>query len=139
MRVFLDTNVIIDFYAKREDFFLPASIIIDLAYKKKIDIIVSAITFVNAFFILRKTYHQEDLYSKLKRLADICIISKIDESIIKKCLDDESLDFEDAVQYASSKTLDADVLITRNTKHFKDFAVKVQTPMEFLNSNVFFS
>ena len=134
MRVFLDTNVVIDFYARREDFFLPASVIIDLAHKKKIDIVVSSLTFVNAFFILRKTYHKEDLYLKLSKLAAICTITKIDEEIIKLCLQKEVADFEDAVQYVSAKTSDIDVIITRNPKHFKDFDVNVQTPSEFLDN-----
>lgn len=134
MRVFLDTNVVIDFYARREDFFLPASVIIDLAHKKRIDIVVSSLTFVNAFFILRKTYHKEDLYLKLSKLAAICTITKIDEEIIKLCLQKEVADFEDAVQYVSAKTSDIDVIITRNPKHFKDFDVNVQTPSEFLDN-----
>ena len=134
MRVFLDTNVVIDFYARREDFFLPASVIIDLAHKKRIDIVVSSLTFVNAFFILRKTYHKEDLYLKLSKLAAICTITKIDEEIIKLCLQKEVADFEDAVQYESAKTSDIDVIITRNPKHFKDFDVNVQTPSEFLDN-----
>lgn len=137
MKVFLDTNVVIDFYAKREDFFLPASVIIDLAHKKRIDIVVSSLTFVNAFFILRKTYHKDNLYSKLSKLAGICIITKIDEEIIKSCLQDEVADFEDAVQCASAKTADIDVIITRNPNHFKDFDVKIQTPSEFLDNFIF--
>ena len=133
MKVFLDTNVIIDFYARREDFFLPASIIIDMAYKKRIDIVVSSLTFVNAFFILRKTYNKESLYPKLRKLADICAITRIDEEIIKSCLQREVFDFEDAVQYTSSKTLDVDVIVTRDPKHYKEFDIKVQTPTEFLD------
>ena len=133
MKVFLDTNVIIDFYARREDFFLPASIIIDMAYKKRIDIVVSSLTFVNAFFILRKTYNKESLYPKLRKLADICVITRIDEEIIKSCLQREVSDFEDAVQYTSSKTLDVDVIVTRDPKHYKEFDIKVQTPTEFLD------
>lgn len=33
MKVFLDTNVVIDFYAQRNDFFHAAAVIIDLAVK----------------------------------------------------------------------------------------------------------
>ena len=134
MRVFLDTNVVIDFYAKREEFFLPASVIVDLAHKKRIDLVVSSLTFVNAFFILRKVYHKEDLYTKLSKFASICTITRIDEEIVKLCLQEEFADFEDAVQCASAKTLDIDARVTRNPKHFKDFDVKVQTPSEFLDN-----
>ena len=40
MKVFLDTNIIIDFYDKRGEFYYPAAIIFDLAYKGKIQICV---------------------------------------------------------------------------------------------------
>ena len=66
MIVFLDTNVIIDFYAKREEFFRPSAILMDLAYQGKISIAVFAITFVNAFFLLRKFYDASLLYEKMK-------------------------------------------------------------------------
>ena len=46
MKVFLDTNIIIDFYDKRGEFYYPAAIIFDLAYKGKIQLYVSATTFV---------------------------------------------------------------------------------------------
>ena len=46
MKVFLDTNIIIDFYARREEFFRPASIIFDLAYHGNISIYVSSLTFI---------------------------------------------------------------------------------------------
>lgn len=40
MKVFLDTNIIIDFYDKRGEFYYPAAIIFDLAYKGKIQLYV---------------------------------------------------------------------------------------------------
>ena len=51
MKVFLDTNIVIDFYDQRGDFYYPAAVIFDLAHKRKIQLYVSAIKFVNSFFI----------------------------------------------------------------------------------------
>lgn len=134
MKVFLDTNIIIDFYDEREDFFHPAALIIELAYQQKIQIAVSAITFVNAFYILRKSYEQKELYQAMKRLATLCIISPIDAEIINTCLDMQSKDFEDAVQYKSAQSIEADIIITRNKKDYKSFQITTQTPIEFLDS-----
>ena len=67
MKVFLDTNVIIDFYAQRESFFRPAAIIVDLAMRGNIELCVSSLSFVNAFYVLRKTYQVEELYDKFKQ------------------------------------------------------------------------
>lgn len=133
MNVFLDTNVVIDFYDQRGEFYYPAAIIFDLAYKGKIKIFVSATTFVNAFFILRKSYTSSELYQSMRNLAALCEITEVDENIINKCLEEERKDFEDSVQYESSKIHQADIVITRNIKDFKDFASNIKTPNEFLD------
>lgn len=134
MKVFLDTNIIIDFYDEREEYFHPAALIIELAHQKKIQIAVSAITFVNAFYILRKSYEQEELYHAMKKLAALCIISPVDMGIIENSLALQSKDFEDAVQYQSAQSIEADVIITRNKKDYKTFQITTQTPIEFLDS-----
>lgn len=133
-KVFLDTNVIIDFYARREEFFKPAAVIIDLAVKGYVDIYVSSLTFVNAFYVLRKTYNVDNLYQKLKSLSELCRITALDEDGIKYGLDNRGLDFEDTVQYISAMSIKPDVIVTRNIKHFKNIDVAVNSPTDFLDS-----
>ena len=134
MNVFLDTNIVIDFYDKRGEFYYPAAIIFDLAHKNKITIFVSAITFVNAFFLLRKSYSHEELYKSMRELSTLCETTRVDSAIIRKCLEEERKDFEDGVQYESALIKDVDVVVTRNVKDFLDFANNVQTPTDFLDS-----
>lgn len=134
MKVFLDTNIVIDFYDQRGEFYYPAAVIFDLAHKGKIQLYVSAITFVNAFFILRKSYLREELYQSMLELASLCEITEIDKNTIKRCLTFERKDFEDSVQYESAMLNQVDVIVTRNVKDFKDFANNILTPTEFLES-----
>lgn len=134
MKVFLDTNIVIDFYDKRGEFYYPAAIIFDLASKDKINLFVSAVTFVNAFFLLRKSYSHEELYKSMRELSTLCQITRVDSAIIRKCLEEERKDFEDGVQYESALINNVDVVVTRNIKDFLDFATNVQTPSEFLDS-----
>ena len=134
MKVFLDTNVVIDFYDQRGEFYYPAAVIFDLAHKGKIQLYVSAITFVNAFFILRKSYSGDELYQSMLGLASLCEITDVNKDIIKRCLTLERKDFEDSVQYESALLQQVDVIVTRNVKDFKDFAENVQTPTDFLES-----
>lgn len=89
MKIFLDTNIIIDFYEQRGEFYYPAAIIFDLAYKRRIQLYVSAITFVNAFFLLRKAYPLKALYQSMQGLASLCEITDVDKDIIRKCLKSE--------------------------------------------------
>ena len=118
MKVFLDTNIVIDFYDQRGDFYYPAAVIFDLAHKRKIQLYVSAITFVNAFFILRKSYSREELYQSMLGLASLCEITDVDKEIIKKCLSFERKDFEDSVQYESA-LLHKGVCYGKHRRHYK--------------------
>lgn len=132
MKVFLDTNIVVDFYDCRGDFYYPAAIIFDLARKGDLEMYVSSLTFVNAFFLLRKSYSRADLYTSMRRLASLCKITEIEENIIHRSLCRETRDFEDCVLYESALLHQVDVIITRNVKDFKDFVGNVQTPNEFL-------
>ena len=44
-KVFLDTNVFIDFLARRGQFFSPAAKIVQLSQDQKIELLVSALSF----------------------------------------------------------------------------------------------
>ena len=133
MRVFIDTNVIIDFYDKRIDFYLPASQIFELAKKDAFEMAVSSISFVNAFYLLRKSYSKEELYNLLNGLSKLCKIAPVGEKEIKEGLALFGKDFEDSVQYKSAISTNADVIVTRNKKDFDSFNLKVMTPIEFLD------
>lgn len=48
MKVFLDTNVILDFYDSNRGHYMPAAVVIDLAVKGKIQLAVCAQSFITA-------------------------------------------------------------------------------------------
>ena len=56
MKLFLDTNIVVDFYAQRDPFFSSAWKIIELAERGLVDIVVSSLTIINLAYILRKGY-----------------------------------------------------------------------------------
>lgn len=132
MKVFLDTNVIMDFCAKRLPFFEDASFIIDMGYRKEITLIVSSLTFINVAYILRKAYPQEMVLRKLESLAKICVVSPIDEEAILKGIHLQAKDFEDSVQYLSALSCDAEIIVTSDEKGFEDFPIQVMTPNVFV-------
>lgn len=134
MRIFLDTNVIIDFCAEREDYFHEAAVIFQLGKEGKIELCASATTFINSFYILRKDYSHEELYKRLSKIAQACSITPSDSTVIKKAFENVYPDFEDAVQYFSAKSLAADIIITRNKKDFSMASnEELMTPEEFLD------
>lgn len=132
MRVFLDTNVVIDFCAERKPFFSSAAKLIDMAVEKDIDIIISSLSFINVAYIMRKRYDKETVLEKLKSLAECCTVSRIDDKVILSAISAKPVDFEDCVQYESAKTENADVIITRDEKGFVDLGMAFMSPDLFI-------
>lgn len=134
MKVFLDTNIVMDFCARRIPFFESASLIIDMGYRKELTLIVSSLAFINVAYILRKAYPQDLVMQKLSNFAKICTVSPIDEETILAGIRMKAKDFEDSVQYLSALKCGADIIITRDVEGFKDFPILSQLPDEFLKS-----
>lgn len=133
MKVFLDTNVILDFYDSNRGHYMPTAIVFDLAIKGEIQLAVCAQSFITAFYLLRKAYDKDELYRSMKSLFKLCQITSVDEQIIERALLREGCDFEDTVQYFSSKTIDADIILTRDSKGFNEYDIRHITAEEFLN------
>ncbi|MBQ0020986.1 MAG: PIN domain-containing protein [Bacteroidales bacterium] len=134
MKVLIDTNVLLDFYCERQDSYQDAANIFDLACKGKIEIWVSPISFVNLFYITRKTYTVEQRYEILRGLMQICNIASTDKFVLSEALSNVVSDFENMVQYHSARLVSADCIVTRNVKDFTtSTAVKVMTPSQFLD------
>jgi predicted nucleic acid-binding protein len=133
MKVFLDTNVIIDYFDSQREHYLPATILFDLAMKGKLELTVCAQSFITAFYILGKSYPKPELYTSMRSLYKLCGVTPVDASIIEQALALESIDFEDTVQYLSSSTADADIIITRDEHGFCDFPIKHISAEQFLD------
>lgn len=138
MKILIDTNVLLDFYCQREDFYQPAAYIFDLACNGKIEIWVSPISFVNFFYITRKEYTIEQRYEILRGLMQICNIASTDKFVLSEALSKIVPDFEDMVQYHSALLVSADCIVTRNIKDFPVTTMPIMTPTQFLATYIFY-
>ena len=131
--VFLDTNIILDFFLNREPFAEDAARILNRAVDKDIKAYISPITISNSYYILRKLAGHSKVISKLKLLLTVVSVTKMTKRTILAALESNFKDFEDALQsFAAVDYQSMDVLITRNTKDFKHCNIAVMTPSEFL-------
>ena len=133
MRLFWDTNVMLDFLGEREPFYLSAAKIATLADNKALQIVVSALSYATISYFLTKYYGPEKTKEKLRKFKVISEISTLDEVIIEKGLNSEFSDIEDALQYFCAWQSSCDIIITRNVKDFKKSAIPVMSPDEFLS------
>ena len=133
MTVFLDSNIILDILLKNEELYKESQQLLDLADNHKIDFFISAASITDIFYIVnKKIKDKEKTKEHIKLLLELVSIAGIDESCIMNALNSSWKDFEDAVQYESSVQIQADYLVTRNTKDFKTSFVEVITPSAFL-------
>ena len=133
MKLFLDTNILIDVIANRKPWVDEALVLFELAKQKKLTLIVADFSFINLAYITRKLFTQEELYALF---SDLCLYVKVVEvggMIIKKSFQKRWKDMEDCVQYLVAKREEADYLITRNEKDFSDSDIPVLSPSEFLD------
>ncbi|MBR4677934.1 MAG: PIN domain-containing protein [Bacteroidales bacterium] len=132
--IFLDTNVFIDYLAQRKDFYEPAVQVIEFCTKKKIKVLVSALSFATASYVM--SAHNKMAHTEIKNLfSDFVkhgIITPVDSKTINESLKSEFIDFEDAMQYYSALRENADIIITRNKNDFAASKIPVFTPQEFL-------
>jgi predicted nucleic acid-binding protein len=135
--LFFDTNVIIDFLTDRKPFAEDSAAIFDLVDKKIIKGYVSAISFTNIYYMLRKVSTHEKVIRQLSDFSEIMNIINTSSIQLNYALKSDFSDFEDAIQYYSAIEIPGlKAIITRNVKDFKVRDIAIMTPKEFLEGNL---
>jgi len=135
MNVFIDTNILIDFFEGRKPFATEAVALFSLAYNKKITIYCSALSYSNIFYLLAKSQGKARAKQALRDMRELVLTVPVDTSIIDKALENEQPDFEDNIQLECALMVkNIKALITRNSKDFKTRMLTIQTPKEFLDT-----
>ena len=133
-KVFLDTNIIIDFLGEREGFYKFSAKILTLADQKKIKVYTSPSSISNVFYVLAKYENSKIALEKIRKFKLLCSMSFIDDEVVEKAIHSNFKDFEDAMQYFSALASNCDVIITRNEKDFKNALIPVMNAESYLLS-----
>lgn len=133
-RIFIDTNIMLDFLGERKPFYQPIAKIATLAEKEQLTMVVSPISFATVNYFLAKFENQKIAREKLRKFKIISEICSLNEQTIEKGLNSSIKDFEDALQYFSATESNCEIIITRNGKDFKESLLPIMTANEFLKS-----
>jgi predicted nucleic acid-binding protein len=90
--------------------------------------------FANVFYILRKLLGIEKAKELLRKLRIIISVVSVDEKVVDLALNSKFSDFEDGLQYFTARENDIRIILTRNTKDYKEKDLLVQTPEEYLKA-----
>lgn len=131
MRIFVDTNILVDLVCSREPFLQEAQRLFTECVAGNIDLVVSALSFVNTVYIGKK-YGFVDIREKLYQISKIVDVVDLKGKTVVEALNGTWKDYEDAVQCKSAITICTDCIVTRNKKDFTEADIPVYTVAELL-------
>jgi predicted nucleic acid-binding protein len=132
-KILVDTNILLDYFLKREPFFHYSREVIALCKSGKVKGCIASHTVSNMFFILRNEYTSKERRALLIGVCTIFEVVGIDKDKLLAGLENENFsDFEDCLQMECAKEFGAGYIVTRNVGDFKMSDVKAITPQEYL-------
>ncbi len=132
MKLLIDGNIILDVLQKREPHYEGSAKVWKMCETDLAEGCVSALTFANLVYVMRKELDAEKINEVLKKMSLIFTFEDLNASDISTAAQMQWDDFEDAIQAATAKRIHADHIITRNVKDFKKSQIMAFTPAEFL-------
>ncbi|MFX1626741.1 PIN domain-containing protein [Riemerella anatipestifer] len=132
-KLFVDSDVVIDFFTDREPYVNPASELFELNEQGKVKLFLSAVSINNIYYIVRKFLGHKKTLEVVELLTEMTEIVGTTKKEIIQALSNDFTDYEDSIQYSSALTIkDLDAIITRNVKDYKNLSIAVMTPLNFL-------
>ncbi len=134
-KILIDTDVILDFFFDRKPFSEDASKILSLCENGNLEGFVTPVMLSNVYYLLRKIASHQKIIDNLKMLMNILEVSSINKKTVLDALNSDFKDFEDALQnYAAQNEKGIKIIVTRNTKDYKNSRLAVMTPEDYLST-----
>jgi predicted nucleic acid-binding protein len=132
MKLFIDTDVILDVLLERQEFLPHSREILARAERNRIRGYTSTLILANCYYILSSGGQGRMAAAAISRLRSILEVLPFTDREIGESLNSSFRDFEDGVQFFIALNNGLDMIITRNTSDFRDSSIAVLSPAEFL-------
>ena len=132
MKALIDGNIILDGMQRREPHIEASSKIWKLCETDQVEGFISALTFADLVYVIRKELTPDRIQEVLKKMALIFRFTDLSVADLTEAAEMKWNDYEDAVQSATAKRVHADCIITRNIRDYLQSTVPAYTPAEFL-------
>lgn len=132
MKVYVDTNILVDLVCERVGFVEKAQSLFALGYMGKLSLMFSALSFVNTIYIGRK-YGYSAVIDKLRHIAQFVDVVDLKGETVIWSLDAGWKDYEDATQGRSAVLESADCIVTRNKRDFLKSPIPIYSVEELLS------
>lgn len=132
MKVFLDSDVLLDYLTGREHFLYEIKLIINKGIRKELKLFTSSSIIANVHYFISKIENAKQAKIKIEKLTNFTKILNVGENEISEAIKSKFKDFEDSIQNSCAINNGMKIIVTRNTKDFKLSKLSIMTPKEFI-------
>jgi predicted nucleic acid-binding protein len=129
MRVFFDTNILLDALLAREPFVANAAFLLDAVESGRIEGFMSATTITDVHYLIkRQTKSVETATAAVTQLLTLMEICAVNREVLEQAIVLNLVDFEDGVQVACAMESGLDAIVTRDLNGFTGSPIPVLSP-----------
>jgi predicted nucleic acid-binding protein len=130
MKLFFDTNVLLDVALRREPHFSASAAVLKDAIANH-SCFLSWHSVSNLSYIIGKLEGTEAARLFIRHLTSVCRIAPVEHSDLEIAFRYDQGDFEDAMQIASALACDAELIITRDATGFSQAPIPLSNPQSY--------
>jgi predicted nucleic acid-binding protein len=130
--LFIDSDILIDLLAQRENY-VEAAALMTIIGEKKVTAFTTPIVLANVDYIITKYSNKAKSRKAIRALRQKLSILAMDEKVVDAALESEFSDFENALQYYAAEKQGVDFIITRNKKDYAKGSLRVVTAQDYMN------
>jgi len=132
MKIFIDTDVILDFLLDRKPFSDQIGQLFQLSIDTDLQLCISPTTVTNINYIIGRIENKKQANLKTKKILKLVSVENVCQSTVNKAIQSKFKDFEDGVQNFCAIEANHKIIITRNTRDYKESELAIFTPTEYL-------
>lgn len=132
MKLFLDANLLIDYYARRERWYPLFVKLLAMRVFGDAELWVSAKSFTDVFYVCKSQVPSADLQRAFANSKEFLSVCSLTEEDIFEAASRSWPDFEDCLVSLCAEKVKADYLVTRDTKGFIQSKTPVIHPDDLL-------
>jgi len=131
-RVFLDTDVLMDFLTKRQPFAVESMKLMEYGNRKQLELNVSSLSLSNVCYLIGRIESKAKARRRVQDVLKLVETLSVHKSTVEKAAYSAFKDFEDGIQNFCAEENGIGIIVTRNVKDYAKSDLSIQTPKEFI-------
>ena len=132
MRVFLDTNILLDIVGQRDPFFAASQKLLERCDRLSCGLFLAAHGLATVFYLTERKAGNALALAVVHQILGWAEVAPLGDAEARSALGHGITDYEDALQASAAAACGADWLITRDASGFAGCPVPILSPDEFL-------